>query len=102
MSNEPKYGIVITSMFKKDLKSAKKRGYDLSLLNSVVDTLATGQPLAEKYKDHILIGNYKGCRECHITPDWLLIYEISENELILYLTRTGTHSDLFQNKYCIL
>ena len=95
MSNEPKYGIVLTSMFKKDLKLAKKRGYDLSLLISVVDTLAMGQPLAEKYKDHKLVGNYNGCRECHITPDWLLIYEISENELILYLTRTGTHSDLF-------
>jgi len=95
MSNEPKYGIVLTSMFKKDLKLAKKRGYDLSLLNIVVDTLAMGQPLAEKYKDHSLVGNYKGCRECHITPDWLLIYEISEKELILYLTRTGTHSDLF-------
>ena len=95
MSNEPKYSIVITSMFKKDLKSAKKRGYDLSLLKNVVDTLAMGQPLAEKHKDHSLVGNYKGCRECHITPDWLLIYEIVDRELILYLTRTGTHSDLF-------
>lgn len=95
MNDKPKYGIVLTSMFKKDLKLAKKRGYDLSLLNNVVDTLAMGQPLAEKYKDHNLVGNYKGCRECHITPDWLLIYEISENEIILYLTRTGTHSDLF-------
>lgn len=95
MNNYSKYGIVITSVFKKDLKLAKKRGYNLSLLKSVVDMLAMGQPLAEKYRDHILLGNYKGCRECHITPDWLLIYEISENELILYLTRTGTHSDLF-------
>ena len=95
MNEKPKYGIVLTSLFKKDLKTAKKRGYDLSLLNDVVDTLASGQPLAEKYKDHSLIGNYKGCRECHITPDWLLIYAISNNELILYLTRTGTHSDLF-------
>lgn len=95
MSNKHKYGIVLTSMFKKDMKLAKRRGYDLSLLDSVVETLAMGQPLPEKYKDHILVGNYKGCRECHITPDWLLIYEISENELILYLTRTGTHSDLF-------
>ena len=95
MNDKPKYGIVLTSMFKKDLKLAKKRGYDLSLLNNVVDTLAMGQPLSEKYKDHSLIGNYKGCRECHITPDWLLIYEISENEIILYLTRTGTLSDLF-------
>ncbi len=95
MNEKPKYGIVITSLFKKDLKTAKKRGYDLSLLNNVVNTLASGSPLAEKYKDHNLIGNYKGCRECHITPDWLLIYEISEDEIILYLTRTGTHSDLF-------
>lgn len=95
MSSKSKYGIVLTSMFKKDLKLAKKRGYNLSLLSDVVDTLAQGIPLPEKYKDHSLIGNYKGCRECHITPDWLLIYEISDNELILYLTRTGTHSDLF-------
>lgn len=93
--NDKKYGIVITSMFKKDLKLIKKRGYDLSLLKNVVDTLAEGKLLSEKYKDHNLIGNYKGCRECHITPDWLLIYEISEDEIILYLTRTGTHSDLF-------
>ncbi|MDE6657714.1 MAG: type II toxin-antitoxin system YafQ family toxin [Oscillospiraceae bacterium] len=90
-----KYGIVQTSLFKKDLKTMKKRGYNLSLLNDVVNTLALGLPLAEQYKDHNLLGNYKGCRECHITPDWLLIYEISDNELILYLTRTGTHSDLF-------
>ncbi len=95
MNEEPKYGVVVTSLFKRDLKTAKKRGYDLSLLNDVVDTLAFGLPLDEKYKDHSLIGNYKGCRECHITPDWLLIYEISNDEIILYLTRTGTHSDLF-------
>lgn len=95
MSKKPKYGIVLTSIFKKDLKTAKKRGYDLSLLHQVVDTLALGLPLDEKYKDHNLLGNYKGCRECHITPDWLLVYEISDGELILYLTRTGTHSDLF-------
>lgn len=90
-----KYKIVQTNKFKKDLKVAKKRGYDLLLLGVVVDTLAAGQPLPNQYKDHNLIGNYKGCRECHITPDWLLIYEIENNELILYLTRTGTHSDLF-------
>lgn len=95
MNSGKKYGIVLTSMFKRDLKTAKKRGYDLSLLNDVVDTIAEGQPLDKKYKDHSLIGNYKGCRECHITPDWLLIYEIYNDELILYLTRTGTHSDLF-------
>ncbi len=95
MIEEPKYSIVLTSLFKKDLKTAKKRGYDLTLLNNVVDTLSYGLPLDEKYKDHNLIGDYKGCRECHILPDWLLIYEISDDELILYLTRTGTHSDLF-------
>ena len=95
MSDKRKYGIVLTSMFKKDLKLARKRGYDMSLIGIVVDTLAMGQPLDEKYRDHNLAGNYKGCRECHITPDWLLIYEISDDELILYLTRTGTHSDLF-------
>lgn len=95
MNDEPKYNLVLTSLFKKDLKTVKKRGYDIQLLNDVVDTLTMGLPLDEKYKDHKLIGNYQGCRECHITPDWLLIYEISEDELILYLTRTGTHSDLF-------
>ncbi|MBQ9531589.1 MAG: type II toxin-antitoxin system YafQ family toxin [Eubacterium sp.] len=95
MSDRPKYGIVITSLFKKDVKRAKKRGYDLSLLDAVVETLANGKPLDEKHRDHDLVGNYKGCRECHITPDWLLIYEICDDELILYLTRTGTHSDLF-------
>lgn len=71
MSSKPKYGVVLTSMFKKDFKLAKKRGYDISLLNNVIDILASGQPLAEKYKDHSLVGNYKGYRECHITPDWL-------------------------------
>ena len=95
MNKKPKYGIVLTSLFKKDLKAARKSGYDLQLLNAVVDTLAMGLPLDEKYKDHKLSGNYQGCRECHITPDWLLIYEISEDELILYLTRTGSHSKLF-------
>lgn len=95
MSNEPKYDIVLTSMFRKDLKLMKKRGYNLALLDTVVTMLANGELLDLKYKDHPLVGNFKGCRECHITPDWLLIYEVSDNELILYLTRTGTHSDLF-------
>lgn len=90
-----KYEIVQTGRFKKDLKLARKRGYDLSLLGVVVDMLAAGNELPEKYRDHSLSGNFAGCRECHITPDWLLIYEIADEELILYLTRTGTHSDLF-------
>ena len=90
-----KYRIAQTNRFKKDLKTVIKRGYNIDLLGSVVDTLARGEVLPEKYKDHSLLGDYKGCRECHITPDWLLIYEIADDELILYLTRTGTHSDLF-------
>jgi len=90
-----KYEIVQTGRFKRDLKLARKRGYDLSLLGVVVDMLAAGNELPEKYRDHSLSGNFAGCRECHITPDWLLIYEIADEELILYLTRTGKHSDLF-------
>lgn len=90
-----KYKIVQSGRFKKDLKVIKKRGYNLLLLGEVVDTLAAGGALPEKNKDHALSGNFAGCRECHITPDWLLIYEIADEELILYLTRTGTHSDLF-------
>lgn len=90
-----KYRIVQTSQFKKDLKTVIKRGYNLELLATVVDTLASGKMLPPKYRDHALIGNYKGCQECHITPDWLLVYEIDRDELFLYLTRTGTYSDLF-------
>ncbi|MCI6652188.1 MAG: type II toxin-antitoxin system YafQ family toxin [Ruminococcus sp.] len=75
---------------KKPLKKISKE-----LLKDVIEILASGQMLPEKYKDHNLTGNYYDCRECHITPDWLLIYKINNNELILYLTRTGTHSDLF-------
>lgn len=81
--------------FKKDYKKVVKRGYDTKLLEDVIKTLASGVPLPEKNHDHNLSGDYSGCRECHITPDWLLIYEIDHGELILYLTRTGTHSDLF-------
>ena len=81
--------------FKKDFKRIVKRGYDIRLLEEVIEILANGNELPKKYKDHNLIGDYSDCRECHITPDWLLIYKIDGNELILYLTRTGTHSDLF-------
>ena len=90
-----KYKIERTSRFKKDYKTIKKRGYDVSLLQEVVTILAKGEPLPEEYLDHPLRSDYKGCRECHVTPDWLLIYEVVENTLKLYLTRTGTHSDLF-------
>lgn len=89
------YSIRPTTKFQKDLKRAEKRGYNISLLTDIIKKLASGESLPEKNKDHPLSGNYIGCRECHITPDWLLIYEIDNGELILYLTRTGTHSDLF-------
>lgn len=89
------YKIRPSAKFQKDLKRIQKRGYDITLLKDILNLLVNGKVLPIKYKDHNLSGNFKGCRECHITPDWLLIYEISENELILYLTRTGTHSDLF-------
>lgn len=83
------------SQFKKDVKLAKKRHYDMSLLKDVIDTLAAGQKLAEQYRDHQLSGNYAGYRECHILPDWLLVYKIVDETLTLVLARTGTHSDLF-------
>lgn len=90
-----KYIIKPTTKFQKDLKRAQKRGYDIALLTDIIKKLANGEPLPEKNRDHVLVGDYVGCRECHVTPDWLLIYEIDNGELILYLTRTGTHSDLF-------
>lgn len=89
------YTIKPTSRFQKDLKRIQKRGYDLTLLTDVIKKLANGEQLPEKNRDHNLSGDYSGCRECHITPDWLLVYEIDNGELLLYLTRTGTHSDLF-------
>ena len=81
--------------FRRDYKRIVRRGYDVRLLENVVQLLAEEKPLPEKHRDHALSGDYVGCRECHITPDWLLIYEISRGELMLCLTRTGTHSDLF-------
>lgn len=90
-----KYAIKLTTKFQKDVKRIQRRGYDISLLTEIIKKLAEGETLPEKNKDHSLYGDYIGCRECHITPDWLLIYEISDGNLILYLTRTGSHSDLF-------
>lgn len=81
--------------FKKDLKICVRRGYDLKLLQDIVDILRIPDKLPEKNKDHYLTGNYKGRKECHILADWLLIYEIYDDEL--YLDRTGTHSDLFKH-----
>ena len=89
------YKIFPLSRFRKDLKIILKRGYDLSLLDDVVSKLAEGKSLDTKYRDHQLRGEYNGCRECHITADWLLVYRIADDELVLYLTRTGSHSDVF-------
>ncbi len=91
-----KYRIDKTSVFDKDVKRANKRNYDITLLNAIINKLANGEVLEVKYKDHSLKGDYKGYRECHITPDWLLIYRIYEDVLILTLFRTGSHSDLFE------
>ena len=90
-----KYEIVPSNQFKKDLKLAQKRGYDLNKIKKVIDALANGETLEEKYRDHSLTGDYSAYRECHVQPDWLLIYRVEEREVILFLSRTGTHSDLF-------
>ncbi|WP_196599760.1 type II toxin-antitoxin system YafQ family toxin [Pectinatus frisingensis] len=87
--------MVSSSRFKKDLKITIKRGYNMELMESIVNQLSNNKKLPPLNKDHVLIGDYGGCRECHITPDWILIYEVENDELILYPTRTGTHSDLF-------
>ena len=84
-----------SSRFKKDFKAIVKRGYDVKLLEEVLNLLVQEKALPQKYLDHPLTGNYAGHRECHITPDWLLIYKIEKDILILSLTRTGTHSDQF-------
>lgn len=83
------------TLFKKDFKRIKKHGYDISRLEKIVELLANEVPLPEQFKDHNLSGNYNGFRECHIAPDWLLIYQVNNNELVLVLSRTGSHSDLF-------
>jgi mRNA interferase YafQ len=90
-----KLQVVHTRQFKKDYKLAIKRGLRIELLENIVAILAMGENLPEKNKDHPLSGNWEGHRECHIQPDWLLIYRIEDNVLILTLSRTGTHSDLF-------
>ena len=89
-----KYEIQRTTSFKRDYKLVKKRGYDVQKLKVVVTLLAEGKELPQEYRDHALTGNWVGFRELHIAPDWLLVYRIYEQQLILSLTRTGTHSDL--------
>ena len=90
-----KYVIKPTNRFNKDCALAKKRGKDLKKLYAVINKLAVGAELEQKYKDHALSGLFEGCRECHIEPDWLLIYQVFDDVLVLVLNRTGTHSDLF-------
>ena len=91
---ETKYVVKATSQFKKDYKLAMKRGLKISLLDEVIALLSKGEELPEKYRDHALIGNWLGHRECHILPDWLLIYRVENDVLVLTLSRTGSHSDL--------
>ena len=90
-----KYTVKTTTLFKKDFKLAMKRGLNIELLENIIALLAMGEPLPEKNKDHALTGNWVGHRECHILPDWLLIYRMEDDVLVLTLARTGTHSDLF-------
>ena len=87
--------LVTTKQFRKDYKRMKKRGYDMNLLEKVIDLLQNAKPLDDRYRDHGLVGNYVGFRECHIMPDWLLIYAVDKEKLILTASRTGTHSDVF-------
>lgn len=87
--------LVLTAQFKKDLKRIRKRGVDFALLDKVLDYLQREESLPMKYRDHALTGDYTGFRECHIQPDWLLIYAIDKGQLILTASRTGSHSDLF-------
>ena len=90
-----KYIVKPTTQFKKDFKLAMKRSMKIELLEEVIAMLAMGETLPDKHKDHALTGNWVGHRECHILPDWLLIYRIEDEVLVPTLARTGTHSDLF-------
>ncbi|MCD8254046.1 MAG: type II toxin-antitoxin system YafQ family toxin [Oscillospiraceae bacterium] len=89
------YEVVPSARFRRDYKLAVKRGCNMKLLQEVVDILVAGETLDAKYRDHALSGNFNGVRECHISPDWLLLYDINGTELALLLLRTGTHSDIF-------
>ena len=93
-----KYHVQYTSRFKKEFKKVLKQGKDENLFLEVLNVIANGKELAEKYKNHKLINNkiFKECYECHIQPDWLLVYKVQDNELVLLLFATGSHSDLFR------
>lgn len=90
-----KYKVVMSNQFRKDLRLAAKRGKNIDKINKIIKALANGETLDLKYRDHTLIGEYSGLRECHIEPDWLLVYQIDEGMVMLLLSRSGTHSDLF-------
>ena len=90
-----KYEVKFTNQFKRDLRLAKKQGKDIDKLFDVINMIAEGRKLDEKYRDHNLSGDYDGCRECHVEPDWLLVYELIDDVLVLMLYRIGTHSELF-------
>jgi mRNA interferase YafQ len=99
MSGEDKYKVKWSIRYKKDYKLAMKRGYDIGLLDDVIRLIAKGdqqQRLMEDYDDHELSGDWKGHRELHVLSDWLLVYYLEENVLVLTLSRTGTHSDIFK------
>ncbi len=95
MTYSKRLNIITSKHFEKDMKLAKKRGLKFDLLEDVIDTLASQKPLPQNKCDHALTGRYAKFRECHIQPDWLLVYRIDEENLYLFLFRTGTHSDLF-------
>ncbi len=97
LSTKTIYKIKYTNEFKKNYKKIKKQGKDIKKLIYVVDKLANGMELEEKYKNHLLTDNksYKNCGECHIEPDWLLVYQYINKELYLVLVATGSHSELF-------
>ena len=88
------YKLALTSRFNKDLKKILKRGYAMQELHNVINLLQAGINLPSKYRDHALVGNWPGHRECHVKPDWLLIYKVENEVLVLTLVRTGSHSDI--------
>ena len=88
--------LVPSVQFRRDLKAAVRRGQNIALLDAILQLLVEEKPLPPQNRDHPLSGEYRGCRECHISPDWLLVYKIKEKELELYLLRTGSHSELFK------
>lgn len=87
--------LVFTTQFRRDVKRIKKQGRDIARLNAVLELLQAEEKLPFSYRDHPLVGNYLGFRECHVAPDWLLIYEIREDEMVLAASRTGSHAELF-------